>query len=77
MSKKYKSITDIFAEQRRMLLHGIIAHQRELKRAKELPQFEASDTPGKQESSPNRFALEDFMQNTTKKSRPSLTRERH
>ncbi|EIX4510489.1 hypothetical protein MKI77_004484 [Escherichia coli] len=60
MSKKYKSTNDIFAEQRRQLLHAIIARQQELKRAQEMPQLEPTDIPG-QQAVASRLALDDFM----------------
>ncbi|EIC1941988.1 hypothetical protein K9596_000087 [Escherichia coli] len=62
MNKKYKSITDIFAEQRRQLLYGILEHQQELKRAKELPESEElKPLPEVKNRSQKRFALEDFV----------------
>ncbi|EON3583058.1 hypothetical protein ACLLME_000396 [Escherichia coli] len=63
MSKKHKSTDEIFAEQRRQLLHGIIAHQQELKRAKELPEpEELTPLPEVKNRSQKRFALDDFIE---------------
>ncbi|EEC8910713.1 hypothetical protein E9U92_RS28135 [Escherichia coli] len=63
MNKKYQSITDIFAEQRRQLLYGILEHQRELKRAKEISEpEELTPLPGVKKHPQKRFALEDFVE---------------
>ncbi|HBC1012594.1 TPA: hypothetical protein UZ441_002151 [Escherichia coli] len=78
MDKKYKSTADIFAEQRALLLHDILESQREKKRTKEILQLEAIDIPDKQEPSPKRFALDNFVEKyprrlkaTKKKNRPT------
>ncbi|WP_170980071.1 hypothetical protein [Escherichia coli] len=63
MNKKYKSITDIFAEQRRQLLHRILERQLELKRAKEISEpEELKPLPEVKNRSQKRFALEDFVE---------------
>ncbi|EEZ1431221.1 hypothetical protein RM383_000740 [Escherichia coli] len=63
MNKKYKSITDIFAEQRRQLLHRILERQLELKRAKEISEpEELKPLPEVKNRAQKRFALEDFVE---------------
>ncbi|ELO2939935.1 hypothetical protein RZE51_003119 [Escherichia coli] len=63
MTKKYKSTTEIFAEQRRRLLHRILERQLELKRAKEISEpEELTPLPGVKKHPQKRFALEDFIE---------------
>ncbi|EKH4205117.1 hypothetical protein ABJW79_001006 [Escherichia coli] len=63
MNKKCQSITDIFAEQRRQLLHRILERQLELKRAKEISEpEELTPLPGVKKHPQKRFALDDFIE---------------